>query len=621
MKIHKEKKMKKIKGLKRAHGLMRPFWLLLVMAFSNPLFCAAVKGKPNVLWILIEDASCHISCYGETAIQTPHIDALAGEGVRFEYAFTTAAVCSPVRSALVTGMYQTTSCSHLHRSQVKKGKGGGNSDYYESYALPAEIPLASTLFEKAGYYTTNEKLSGETGKTDYNFFAGDVYSGTTWKESPAGTPFFTQIQLKGGKNRSHVAETENFSLPPYYFEDEIMRTDWKKYLGSWLDTDQEVMQIVADLKAAGVYDNTLIFLLTDHGVSHLRGKQFLYDEGTKVPLIVKFPGNKNRGSVRSDMVKHIDILASSLAYAGIPVPENMQGTDLFFNHYKAQEYIFTARDRCDETTEIIRAVRTGKYKYIRNFLSYRPHAQRNQYKDGKQISRHTRELWESGRLNELQARFYQPTRPTEELYDLENDPFEIHNLAGNPQFNEVLSGLRNRLYQWMAETNDPALIPEPYLEELGKKYGNKYTAMKQEGMDQLTGKLIHIIESGEQQNNAVLLKAIGSREPAERYWAVTWLGVNRVGAARNQVVDLTKDADPSVRIAASLALYKIDPSYDPILALGKEVEHRNLIVGMYAMSAIEQTGIRNDAVRAIAETASQSKYDFTKRYGNYLKGD
>jgi len=142
--------------------------------------------------------------------------------------------------------------------------------------------------------------------------------------------------------------------------------------------------------------------------------------------------------------------------------------------------------------------------------------------------------------------------------------------------------------------------------------------MKQDGMDQLRGRLIDIVESGEQKNNTALLEALNSGEPAERYWAATWLGVNRVGAA-DQVAALTADSDPSVRIAANLALHKIDPAYDPIPALGKEVNHSNLIVGMYAMSAIEQTGIRNDAVRDIAETAFQSKYEFTMRYGKYLR--
>jgi len=595
------------------------FTLLLVglCLIIRPAFAESSKEKPNVLWIVIEDASCHISCYGEKAIQTPNIDAFAKEGVRFENAFVTAPVCSPVRSALVTGMYQTTSGSQSHRSQVNKGKGSGNTAFYESYKLTDDIPFANTLFKKAGYHTSNGK-NNNVGKEDYNFVANDKYDGISWKEAPEGTPFFSQIQLSGGKNRKRTANTENFKLPAYYFEDEIMRNDWKEYLGSWLDVDEQVKQIVADLKAAGKYDNTLIFFLTDHGISHLRGKQFLYDEGIKIPLIVKFPNNEHKASVRKDLVKHIDILASSLAYVGIPIPGNMQGVDIFSENYKEQEYVFATRDRCDETSEIIRSVRSKKYKYIRNFLSYRPHAQRNQYKDGKIISKHNRELYNAGKLNELQARIYQPTRPTEELYDIEKDPFEINNLASDPNSKSVLLDMRSRLKNWMTETNDPGLIPEPYMEELGKKYGNKYTAMKQAECKDINNRLINIIESGESNNTAVLLDKIKSQEPSERYWAVTWLGVNKVKSAKKKVKALTKDNDPSVRIAAKLALYKIDSDYDPIPALSEELEHSNLLVGLYAMNAIEQSGIRNKAVKAIAEKASKSRYDFTQRFGRYL---
>ncbi|MEN8118289.1 MAG: sulfatase-like hydrolase/transferase [Bacteroidota bacterium] len=584
----------------------------------NYVNSSTTKGKSNILWIFIEDASPHISCYGETAIQTPNIDKLATEGVRFENAFVTAPVCSPSRSALVTGMYQTTIGAHNHRSQVNKGKGGGNTEYYESYNLPKEIPIASKLFEEAGYFSCNGNMSERVGKQDYNFVKENIYDGISWKESPNGKPFFCQIQLKGGKNRSRIAETENFKLPPYYYEDELMRNDWKEYLGSWLDTDEDLKQIVTDLKAAGVYDNTLIFFLTDHGISHLRGKQFCYDEGVKVPLIVKFPGNKMKGTVRNDLVKQIDLLPTSLAYADLPVPKNIQGKNIFAENYKNQEYIYSARDRCDETTEIIRTVRSEKYRYIRNFLSYRPHAQRNQYKDGKEISKHMRELFENGKLNELQARFYQPMRPPEELYDVEKDPFQINNLASDPKYNEELSKMRSVLYQWMAETNDPGLIPEPVLEDLGKKYSNKYTAMKQPGYADIQKRLIEVIEAGERGKNEVLMEKTNSKDPSERYWAVTWLGVNKVKSAQKKVAELTKDKDGSVRIAANLALYKIDSGYNPVPALGKELKNENLLVGMYAINAIEQSGIRNAEVKEFAEKAVKSEYEFTQRFGKYL---
>lgn len=222
--------MKKL--VRKIKSNLKIIFLLIVGCghLFNSVSASTKSGKPNILWIFIEDASCHISCYGETAIQTINIDKLAGDGIRFENAFVTAPVCSPTRSALATGMFQNTICAHNHRSQVRTGKGGGNEEYFESFNLPAEIPIASKLFEKAGYYTSNETLKGKTGKEDYNFMDMDTFSGTSWKKSPQGTPFFAQIQLHGGKNRNRRAETEDFKLPPYYFEDEIMRNDWKDYL-------------------------------------------------------------------------------------------------------------------------------------------------------------------------------------------------------------------------------------------------------------------------------------------------------------------------------------------------------------------------------------------------------
>lgn len=592
--------------------------LLVLMSMSFTGHASTKDGKPNILWIFIEDASPHISCYGQEAIKTPTIDALAESGILFENAYVTCPVCSPSRSALVTGMYQTTVGAHNHRSQRNSGKGRGNTEYYDSYDLPQEIPIASKLFEEAGYFSCNGNMAERTGKTDYNFVENNIYDGISWKESPDGTPFFCQIQLKGGKNRSRTANTENFNLPPYYYEDEIMRQDWKEYLGSWLDTDDDLRQIIAELVVEGVYENTLIFFLTDHGISHLRGKQFCYDEGIKVPFIVKFPDSRDAGTSRTDMVMQIDLLPTSLAFAGIPIPDNIQGKDIFAGDYNEREYTFAARDRCDETTEIIRSVHSKKYHYIRNFLSYRPHAQRNQYKDGKEISKHMSRLYEAGKLSELQSRFYQPTRPPEELYDVENDPYEIINLASDPNYQEKLKEMRSALYSWMEKTNDPGLIPEPILEDLGKKYGNKFKAMKQPELSVINQRLVEIIEAGENENISFLEEKLDSECPSERYWTITWLGVNKVKSVQKKIEKLTRDENASVRVAANLALYKINPDYNPVPALAEEVSNENLIVGMYAINAIEQTGIRNEEVKSIAEKAAESEYEFTQRFGNYL---
>ena len=193
--------------------------------------------------------------------------------------------------------------------------------------------------------------------------------------------------------------------------------------------------------------------MTDHGISHARGKQFLYEEGLHVPLVIAGPSIKP-GQVRDDLVEHIDIAALSLGLAGIGIPEYMQAKDILSKDYKKRTTIFAARDRCDETVEHLRGLRTARYKYIRNFLPNRPHLQPNRYKDGKDIIKALREAHAAGTLNKTQELLFTPTRPEEELYDLKNDPFEVHNLAADPKHQTRLKNLRKRLDNWMKRTND-----------------------------------------------------------------------------------------------------------------------------------------------------------------------
>jgi arylsulfatase A-like enzyme len=575
-------------------------------------------ARPNVLWIVVEDASAHIGCYGEHAVRTPNLNKLASEGVRFENAFVTCPVCSPARSALVTGMYQTTIGSHNHRSQNKTDKAGGNTAYYESYELPDTIPMIPDLFRAAGYFATNSASPSmeKPGKTDYNFINTSApYDGADWRDAPEGTPFFAQIQLAGGKRRHEPLDHDAFELPPYYPDDPAIRNDWSEYLASWEYVDREVGQIVRDLKEAGQYDNTLIAFITDHGVSHVRGKQFLYEEGIRIPMILRFPGGRLAGTVRDDLALHIDLAPVSLAFAGVPVPDHLQGRDLFAPGYAPRAFIVSARDRCDETIDVIRCVRTPRYKYIRNFLSHRPHLQHNQYKDGKAITQRMRALHAEGGLTPLQARLFEPTRPAEELYDLDADPFEIDNLADDPDYRAVLEEQRKRLYGWMIETRDPGLIPEPILEEMGREHGSKFAAMQQPGMAEVTEAIIAAIDAGDRP---ALQGAAKADHPATRYHAATWLGVIGHKADAAIIEPLTSDGSPGVQVAAHLALYKIEPDDKHITALGDLLDEPNLLVSLYAMNAIEQTGVRNDAVRTIAEKALQSAYDGTQRYGRRL---
>ncbi len=416
----------------------------------------AAAAPPNILWIIAEDMGVNFSCYGETALQTPVVDRMAREGVRFANAFATAPVCSAARSALITGMYQTTLGAHNHQSSRGSHK----------IFLPQNVRLVPELFKAAGYYVTNQE------KADYNFeWDPSVYAGEDWSGRAPGQPFFAQVQLRGGKLRDDKADLarirkelprlvgpQDVRIPPYYPDHPEIRQDWADYLNAVAYTDREVGVVLERLRKDGDAANTYVFFITDHGISHARGKQFLYDEGIHVPLVLWGPGLP-AGTVREDLAELIDLGPTSLALAGIPIPAVMQGRDLLAG-LPPLEVSFAARDRCDETVDRIRSVRTSQYKYIRNYYPERPYLQPSSYKDGKPFIQLIRRLDREGRLDPVQSLITAPRRPPEELYDLRNDPWEIHNLAGDAGSRPVLEQLRTRLDRWIVDTRDQGEIPE-----------------------------------------------------------------------------------------------------------------------------------------------------------------
>jgi len=590
-----------------------PCLLALFNLLCSPLI-GADRTNVNVVWIVIEDASPHIGCYGETLIKTPHIDRMAREGIRCKNAFVTSPVCSSSRSAMVSGMYQTTLGVHNHRSQTSSGKGGGNADYYDSYKVPKSVRLIPELFRDAGYFITNKN------KTDYNFIpASKLYHGNDWKKAPADQPIFAQFQLSGGKNRkakSH-ADPEQVVLPPYYPDHPTLRQDWAKYLDSWVKTDEEVGRILADLEKAGRLDATAVFLWTDHGVSHLRGKQFLYEEGIRVPLVIRLPKKRRAGTVRDDLIEHIDVAACSLKLAGIKIPGNVQGQDFLADDYKPRKFVFAARDRCDETVDVLRCVRDSRYKYVRNFMSHVSHAQPSQYKDGKKIVQVIRGLYEEGKLNEQQSRPFLPRRPPEELYDLQTDPHELVNLATDPKLRDRLADMRMALRRRMIETRDMGLIPEPILEDVGREAGNKYLAFLKKDRGEQTLRLIEAITAGEANDGAKLLEYAKSPDPATRYWAAVWLGVNKTAEGKSTLLKLSADPVPAVRVAAAQALCKFG-ELGQMKVLVEHIEDPNLLVGMFALRAIEELGDAGKASREAIASAQKSKYEFSRRIARRL---
>ena len=435
--------------------------------FSSSQSSASTSPQHNVLWIFVDDMSAPFSCYGEKAIQTPNIDRLAREGTKFTRAFLTASVCSPSRSALITGCYQTSIGAHQHRS----GRGT------EKIHLPEGIEPVPLLFQRAGYFTAiGDPQHQNLGKTDYNFeWPRTMYNGREWTERRTGQPFFAQIMLNGGKSRhaknwkeralkelGSLTPATRVNLPPTYPRDPVLLEDWADYLDTARLVDKQVGEIIARLETQKELNNTVIFFLCDNGISHARAKQFLYDEGMHTPLIVRGPGIA-AGKTRSDLVSHIDIAPTSLAVAKISIPIKIQGRNFLRRGFK-RDAVFAARDRCDETVDRIRAVRTDRYKYIRNYFPARPYLQPNHYKDAKPIIQQMRKLYMEGKLDPVQSMVFASTRPPEELYDVVNDPWETKNLALDLRYSKRLASMRSKLDAWVLESGDKGVESDAMFE-------------------------------------------------------------------------------------------------------------------------------------------------------------
>ena len=438
---------------------MKHLFALVFCLCSLPVQSAE---RPNILWIYLEDVSGWFSCYGEKLIKTPNIDKLAARGIRFDRFYTPAGVCSATRSSIIVGAMQTTFGIHNHRSGRPTFRGQSMGKEFDDIRLPKGVETLPVMMKKAGYFTFNQ-----SGKDDYNFKWSheELYSPNSkadlWRNRKPNQPFFGQIQLRGGKlGRRAPKKTDRAKVPvpPYYPDIPLVREEIAHHYDCLLKTDEQIGNILAELEKDGLTDSTLIFCFSDHGYKLHRHKQFLYEGGIQMPMIVAGPGIKT-GQVRKDLISGIDIAPASLAAAGMAIPKHMEGADFLAEDYQPRKFIVAARDRCDYTIERIRAVVTPRYKYLRNYLTDRPFMQPS-YKDPWPVSKAFRSMMAKGEMNKTQLIFFGPKKQPEELYDLANDPHEIHNLANDPKHQKALEQHRKLLADWIKETGDQGLKTE-----------------------------------------------------------------------------------------------------------------------------------------------------------------
>lgn len=415
-----------------------------------------VSHQPNILWIVADDLGVELGCYGVDHVYTPNIDRLAAEGTLYRNMFTVAAVSSVSRSSLITGMYPTSIDCHQHRKQYKT-------------SLPDSIIPITEYFRQAGYFVCNGIVNDRTkfGKTDYNFIhdVKTLYDGRDWNEREDGQPFFAQIQISYPhrpfiEDKEHPVDPNLVDIPPYYPNDPITRKDWAMYLETVQAVDRQVGIILQRLESEGLLDNTIIFFFGDQGHPHVRSKQFMYEEGTHTPLIVRWPGFLSADKECTDLISNIDLSAQALMTAGIEVPSYMHGQPFMGEKTPKRTYIASMRDRRDETVDRIRAIRTQQLRYIRNFYPELPYNQWNAYKKfNYPVLTLMEVMLKNGELTDDQALFLSESRPPEELYDIQKDPFCVNNLADDPAMNEELLKMRNMMDNWLVKY-DLATYPE-----------------------------------------------------------------------------------------------------------------------------------------------------------------
>jgi arylsulfatase A-like enzyme len=470
---------------------------------------AGRRRRPNILWLIAENMGPDLGCYGHPLVASPNLDRLAANGMRFSRVFSTAPVCSTSRSALMTGMYQTAIGAHNHRSH--------RDDHYH---LPRGVLPVTHRLRAAGYYTANVlKLDGKpvgTGKTDLNFeVEGDeiwtkphpplqgsldaqhnfrnlyrLFHTDEWTDLPRHKPFFAQVNLpvvERGGTRGWVGSDRNpwsgqpphprridrsrVTVPPYYPDHPVVREDWAGYLDAVCAVDTRCGEILDRLEADGLLEETVVIYFGDNGRLEHRGLDWCYDSGDRVPMIIRWPKNfpapsqYRPGKVVEDVVSLLDVTATTLAIAGIPRPPGMHSRILLGeNADPPRRYAFSARDRCDDAPQRIRAVRGSRYRYIRNFMPEKPFMAPHTYKDMcYPVVGLMHQLHREGKLTPAQQVLMAPRLPVEELYDLDTDPYEITNLAASskPEHQRMKKELRSALFRWIDETNDQGRIPEP----------------------------------------------------------------------------------------------------------------------------------------------------------------
>ncbi len=582
------------------------------------------RDRPNILWITCEDISANLGCYGDTFAKTPNLDRLAARGVRYTNAYGVTGVCSPNRSCLITGVFPSTLGSHDMRSRTR---------------LPANVKCFGEYLRKAGYYCTNNS------KTDYNFAtprtAWDESSRKAhWRKRNPGQPFFAVFNFTithESRCRRQPKDLKRFPpakvpIPPFHPDTPEVRNNWAHYYENIATMDGQAGKVLAQLAEDGLAENTIVLFFSDHGAGLPGCKKWVWQSGLHVPFIVYFPPKyqrlapAGRGKTIDRMVSFVDFAPTVLSLVGVKIPPHMQGQPFLGAAAAAtpRRYVYAIRDRMAERYDTVRVVRDKQFQYIRNYMPHLTWSQFVSYTEQMPTMQVWRRLAGEGKLNAIRARYFQPTKPLEELYDTAADPHQIRNLAGQAKYADVMKRMRTELKAWMTRTGDLGLLPEYEMHR--RSADSTPFQIAHDATKHPQKRLMHaadLANATAPANVPALITLLADEESAVRWWAA--VGLTALGEdakpARDALGKALTDTSPIVRIAAADALCNLGDTAGALPVLTAALKHETPFVRLRAMNVLDRIGNRaRPAIAAMKKAGMKGIFpaDFLSRMATYV---
>lgn len=546
---------------------------------------------PNILWLTSEDNCPFLGCYGDEFATTPNLDKLASEGFLYTHAYANAPVCAPARNTIITGIYATS---------------GGNEHMRSNYFKSEIIKTYPEFLREGGYYCTNNvKTDYNTQSIDPQLIWDECSRDAHYKNRNPGQPFFavfnTTISHESSIHDSIPDEKlrhnpEEVPIPPYHPATQAIKHDWAQYYDKVEDMDAWVGEKLRELEESGLAESTIVFYYGDNGGVLPRSKRYVYETGTRVPLIIRIPEKfkhlfpaKKSGSKIDRLVSFVDLAPTLLSIAGINISDYYQG-NAFLGSQKTEdpEYAFMFRGRMDERYDMSRAVRDSKYRYIRNYMPHRIYAQHLEYLWRAPSTRSWEQAYLSGNCNETQSVFWN-SKPAEELYDTENDPWEVNNLATDPDYADIVNRMRTANREWMTRVKDAGFIPEA---DRVRRTGEMpvYDYIRTSGFDLETViKAAETASFGNAENLTLFQSYLKNEESSIRYWGATGLLIlgDKAEPAKKELLISLNDSSPDVVSVAAEALYNLGETEAAKAALLEVLENPNEFARCQALNVID----------------------------------